>query len=283
MASVQEAQPLYHVVPRFDIVAKGGALELGTVVDSLLILRPLNRNKVVPIPDDLRYPPAEQGGFTQTRSRLREGHGSIWAQSLVFQGAGASASASAQSETVSTVTCDAIITTYFDPNTAYVAQTLASKDVNDFFIGSGYEDDVYMITGLKVAKTLRYSSTTTTQRAADVEAAAPEPNTGTDLGLNVGGSTNKGNKVEFDIDDIVVGFRVRRYAYVPASRNPFSNKKKLTGDDYLKGAAMHEHAEKEIKGPNATYKQKPVKEEQDAQSEGKTFSENGECWIDPTK
>ncbi len=38
----------------------------------------------------------------------------------------------------------------------------------------------------------------------------------------------------------MVGFRVRRYAYVPASRNPLSRRKKLKGEDYLKNAEMLE-------------------------------------------
>ncbi|KAK0710126.1 hypothetical protein B0T26DRAFT_653287, partial [Lasiosphaeria miniovina] len=81
MASIRALPPTYHVVPRFDIAAQGGALELGTVVDSLLMLRPLNRGAVVPIPAKLRYAPTTQHGFAETRSRLREGHGGVWARS----------------------------------------------------------------------------------------------------------------------------------------------------------------------------------------------------------
>ncbi|KAK0710127.1 hypothetical protein B0T26DRAFT_598852, partial [Lasiosphaeria miniovina] len=88
------------------------------------------------------------------------------------QGAGG---ASAQSETTSTVACDAIVTTYFDPDRAYVARSLASGDVSEHFAGSGYEDDVYLVTGLKVAEKLRYSSSTSAQRAARAEVAAREP------------------------------------------------------------------------------------------------------------
>jgi len=51
----------------------------------------------------------------------------------------------------------------------------------------------------------------------------------------------------------------------------------------LKNAGMHEQRCKEIKGPEATYDQVPIKEELDAQNEAKTAGEPGECWVDPTK
>ncbi|KAK3361556.1 hypothetical protein B0T24DRAFT_599266 [Lasiosphaeria ovina] len=283
MASIRAPPPTYHVVPRFDIAAQGGALELGTVVDSLLMLRPLNRGAVVPIPAKLRYAPTTQSGFAETRSRLREGHGGVWARSLIAQGVGASASASAQSETTSKVACDAIVTTYFDPDRAYVARSLASGDVSEHFAGSGYEDDVYLVTGLKVAKKLRYSSSTSAQRAASAEVAACEPHTGTEIGAGAGGSSDNAYTVGFDVDDVVVGFRVRRYAYVPASAwNPLSKKKRLEGSDYLENASMHEEVKEDIAGPEASYEQVPIEEEVEAQNAATISGETDECWVDST-
>ncbi|SPO05895.1 uncharacterized protein DNG_08584 [Cephalotrichum gorgonifer] len=283
MAPIRHPPPTYHIVPRFDIAAKGGVLELGTVLDDLLMLRPLNRGDIVPIPAKLRYPPVTHSGFTDTRSRLREGHGSIWAKALVFQGAGASASASAQNETQRTVACESVVTSYFDPDVAYVAQSLAARGVNDHFVGSGYEDDVYLVTGIKVAKKLRFDSTTSAQRAANAEMGAKEPVTGTQVGGSAGGSANDGHEVEFEADDIVVGFRVRRYTYVPASRNPFSKKKKLSGEDYLENAEMHEAGTKVVKGPEVTYEEVTIEEELDAQRDAEASGELDECWVTPFK
>ncbi|KAH0430330.1 hypothetical protein CcaCcLH18_07842 [Colletotrichum camelliae] len=281
MASDTESPPTYHVVPRFDIAAKGGALELGTVVDGLLTLRPLNREQIIPIRPGLRYTPVPTVGFTETRSRLREGHGSIWAKALVFQGAGASLEGSAENETRSTVTCDALVTTYFDPDPEYVAQSLAVKRVDQYFVGSGYEEDVYLVTGLKVAKKLRYTSTTSAAKAGNAEVGVQEPNTGTQVGAGAGGTANDGHSIEFEVDDIVVGFRVSRYAYVPASINPFSKKKKLVGEDYLKNAKMHGEGKDEIKAPQATYERIPIEEEKDAQKDAQTSGELEEYWVVP--
>lgn len=279
MASTRRPPPTYHVVPRFDIAAQGGALELGTVVDSLLMLRPLNPGEIVPIPENLRYALVSHAGFTETRSRLHEGHCGIWAKALAFQGA--AADASAQHESQATVACEAIVTTYFDPDAAYVARSLAVRGVSDHFIGSGYEDSVYLITGLKVAKKLRYGSTTSTQLAADANVTSRALSEGIQLGAQAGSSGNSGNTVEFEADDIVVGFRVRRYAYVPASRNPFSKKKKLKGEDYLKKAEMHGEGRPEVKGLEPTYEQLPIPEEQDAQAAAGEAGELGERWVDP--
>ncbi|KAK2772559.1 hypothetical protein CKAH01_13939 [Colletotrichum kahawae] len=281
MVASTEPPATYHVVPRFDIAAKGGALELGTVVDGLLSLRPLNREQIIPIRPGLRYPPVTHVGFAETRSRLREGHGGIWAKALVFQGAGASADGSVQNESQSSVTCDALVTTYFDPDPDYVAQSLAVKRVDQYFVGSGYEEDVYLITGLKVAKKLRYASTTSAAKAGNAEVGVQEPNTGTQVGAGAGGTANDGHSIEFEVDDIVVGFRVSRYAYVPASINPFSKKKKLVGEDYLKNARMHGEGKDEIKAPQATYERIPIEEEQDAQKDAQTSGEVAEYWVVP--
>ncbi|KAL8420548.1 hypothetical protein RB594_003364 [Gaeumannomyces avenae] len=283
MVSSRGPPPTYHVVPRFDIAAKGGALELGTVVDDLLMLRPLNREEIVTIPKKLSYAPVRHGGFSETHSRLREGHGGVWAKVLALQGPGLSAETSAQHETRHTLTCDDVITTYFDPDPAYVAESLAVLGVREYFAGSGYKDDVYMITGIKVAKNLRYDSSTSTQRAANAEAATREPNSGTQLGAKAGASANDERKVEFEVDDIVVGFRVRRYSYVPASRIPLSKEKKLKGEDYLVNAKMHEESKKEIKRPEATYKEVPIKEEEEAHRQAERDGQLDECWVDPTK
>lgn len=284
MAPDGEPKPTYHVVPRFDMAARGGPLELGTVVDGLQMLRPLNRGKVAGIDKNLRYRPVVHGGFTETRSRLREGHGGIWAKALIFQGVGLSADAAAQHETQSTVACDALVTTYFDPDEGYVARSLAARGVSDFFRATGYKKDVYMVTGLKVAKKLRYNATAAAQQTANIQGGVQEPNTGTQLGANAGGAANDEYRVEFEVDDIVVGYRVRRYAYVPASSwNVLSNKKKLEGTDYLTNAKLYEDGDKGIKGPEVTYKQVPVEEEKDAQVDTVAATEESECWVDPTK
>lgn len=264
MAPSADLRPTYHVVPRFDIAAKGGVLELGTVVDSLSRLRPLNRGQVVPLPENLRYQPVTHNSFTETWSRLREGHGGIWAKAFILQ-SGIGASAAASHDLQPTMTCDALVTTYFDPDKEYVGTSLAAAGVKDYFIGSGYKGDVYMITGLKVAKKLRYGSTSSTQRLVLAEMAVQEPNSDTQLGFHAGATANDGHSTEFEAEDLVVGFRASRYAYVRSSWNPMSKKKKLKGDDYLTGAKMYTGEDEDAITPyDAEYEEVPIQEEQQA-------------------
>lgn len=281
MASISDSPPTYHIVPRFDIAAKGGALQLGTVVDSLRMLRPLNRGDIVSIPENLSYKPVTFNGFTETWSRLREGHGSIWAKVFMLQGSSASAEASNKHDTQRTVTCDALVTTYFDPDEAYVARSLAVTGVTNHFIGSGYEDDVYLITGLKIAKKLRYGWTSSTQLRVDAEVAGQEPHSGSQIGAKAGGVVDNEHSLEFEADDILVGFRVKRYAYIQSSWIPLSKKKKLKGEDYLKGAKMHEEEDREeIAVHDATYEEVPIQEELEAQADAeKSGQKQYECWV----
>lgn len=274
--SLDPRPPTYHVVPRFDIAAEGGALQLGTVVDSLSMLRPLNRGKVVPISENLRYKPVTYNSFTGTWSRLREGHGSIWAKAFMLQGG---ISASASDDLQPTVTCDALITAYFDPDEGYVARSLASPGVDAYLNGSNYKEDVYLITGLKVAKKLRYGSTSSTQRQFHMELAVKEPKSGSELEATAGHTANDGHTVNFEADDIVVGFRVRRYAYVRSSLN-IRRKKKLQGDDYLEGAQMHGENGEETSSGDSPYKELLIPEEQKAHDEAADFGYAGdEIWV----
>lgn len=154
---------------------------------------------------------------------------------MIQSGVGASASEDRQP----TVECDALVTTYFDPDEEYKAKCFAAQGIVDYLDGSDYKEDVFLITGLKVAKNLRYSSTSSTQREARGELAGKEPNSGVGLGATGGRKSNYGHNVNFESKDLVVGFRCRRYAYIKASRNPMSKKKKPHDDVYLKGAQMH--------------------------------------------
>lgn len=278
-SSKSYALPTYHVVPRFDIAAKGGPLELGTVVNSLQKLRPLNRGAIVPIPPSLSYEPVKHHGITEKWSHLRQGHGSVWARAFASQALGGGAEATAEDETQRSVKCDELVTLYFDPNDEYVARSLATRGVNEYFIGSGYKHDVYMITGLKVARNLHLDSVASKKRQINMDVAAREPNSGSGLGAEAGFETSDQHTVEFEVHDIVVGFRVRRYAYVPASRNFLSKKKKLEGDDYVVHAEMYEHQKEKLASDEISYHEVAIEEEQRVQEEASAGGEEFECWV----
>jgi len=281
MASARKRILTYHVAPRFDIAAQGGPLELGTVVADLQRLRPLNRGHVIPIHSELRYPPVPHTGFRETRSNLCEGEFGVWAKVLSL-GLGGSAKAGGKKDAGQTVSCEGVVTTYFDPDDGYVARCLAAKPVNDFIVGSGYEADVYMVTGLKVAKGLVFGDNVSSEARGEVEVSAQPPATDVEAGVRGKMSGEKKHELEFTVDDIVVGFRVTRYRYVSASMNPFSKKKKLVEDEYLDGAEMMDDKVAELKEPRLEFEAVPLDEEAVAEEKALAKGETEECWVEPT-
>ncbi|RKL43933.1 hypothetical protein BFJ70_g4245 [Fusarium oxysporum] len=282
MASSQEKPPTYHVVPHFNIAAKGGSIQLGTVVNDLLMLEPLNRFSVIP-PGRLCYPPVSHGGFTESRSRLREGSGGIWAKALVAQGVGLSttANAAAGTEHASTVTCDEVVTTYFDPDSNYIWNALTDPNISDYFAATDYKEDVYLVTGLKVARNLRYNAASQAHRELGVSAEAKEPTDTIGAGVQAQAAGNEDHSVSFTADDIVVGFRVKRYAFERTSWNPLRSKV-LTNEDYLEGAEMYTHKETKSEDDESKYEEVPIPEEQGARKDPASRQEDIELWVDPT-
>ncbi|KAH7175281.1 hypothetical protein EDB81DRAFT_895743 [Dactylonectria macrodidyma] len=278
MASTKSKLLTYHVVPRFDIAAVGGALQLGTVIEDLNNVRPVNHGHVIPIPDNVPYESTTGAGFHESHSRLLGGHAGIWARALVLLQTGAPTEASAQSDIQVAVRCEGVTTSYFDPDASYVDQSLSAPCVNDYFTATDYKADVFLVTGLKVAKKLQYTSIDSSQKKANAQIGVLEPNTIVQLGASVGGSASNEHNISFDVKDIVIGLRVRRYAYVRASRNPFSNKKVLEGSDYLEGAEMFEEGGA-VRMPQATYKQVVIQEEEEAQKAAEARGELVECWV----
>lgn len=270
-------------MPHFNIAAKDGALQLGTIVNNLLMLEPLNRFSVTP-PGRLCYPSVSHGGFTESRSRLREGHGGIWAKALVAQGVGLSSNVGvgAGAETTSIVTCDEVVTTYFDPDRAYVRNALADPNISDYFAATDYEEDVAMVTGLKVARNLRYNATDQAHREFNAGAEGQEPTSSIGGGFKAQASGNQDHSVGFTVNDIVVGFRVKRYAYVRKSWNPFTKKKVLIEEDYLEGGKMHAHRDTESGDSESVYEEVPIPEEQGARTDPASPYGNTEFWVDPT-
>lgn len=211
----------YHVVPRFDMAAKNGPLALGTVVADLSKLVPLNRGFRKEVPETLLYDPVTQSDFKSTLATVRRLNASGW---LSFLGGPANASAaakiSASSELENGVECDAVTTTYFDDpdGSAYIKSCLDVKPIRDRLETSaaarGHAVDLYVVTGLKVAHNLRYNLVKKKENSGELEASAKDPNTQVGGGVGVGGAQEKRKKVEFTVNDIVIGYRVNKYRCV---------------------------------------------------------------------
>ncbi|KAL7895846.1 hypothetical protein HDV63DRAFT_380779 [Trichoderma sp. SZMC 28014] len=205
----------YHVVPRFDIAAKGGPLALGTVVTDIKRLMPLNRGVFhVEVPKELQYTPVEQTNFKDTLIKARNANIKGWLQARGLP-VEASADIGGLRDLENTISCKSIITTYFDPDPAgdYIKQCLDVKPIHDWLdAAKGHSADLYIITGLKVAKKLKFNNSSTAELHVDVKAGASEPHTNAvDIGASAGIGGKNQQELEFEVDDIVTGFRLNKY------------------------------------------------------------------------
>lgn len=285
MASTNRGIKTYHVVPRFDIAANGGPLFLGAIFRDLKFLRPaLNRLEEfrIKVPEQLKYTPISQAGFRETQAKIREGKFDAWVKVLSVLGGdvGGSANASRSSDRENTVTCEEIVTTYFDPDEKYLTDSFAVGPIQKYLEGSrGWTAELYMITGLKVATKLEYNKSNTSQGQAGGQLAAQDPQSGV---IGVGVHTNLGgenrHEIEFDVTDIVVGYRVSKYRCV-RRLNLFGKDRKVKDDGILKGEMMADE-EIEVKHPQIQFEGVPIPEEAIGQVEA-TAGNDYEHWIVP--
>ncbi|KAI9684272.1 MAG: hypothetical protein M1822_005745 [Bathelium mastoideum] len=283
MASSKLRTPTYHVSPHFNITATGGPLQLGIVVQDLFELVPLNRKEVdrIPIPDEEIYRPSIQTGFHATRSQLLSGQFGVWAKVLGLNGIGGNVSGRGEHSNNETFQCDSVVTTYFDPTDEWVAKCLAVKSVDDYIVGSGYKKEVYLITGLKVAKNLSFDNEVVRKPKAEgkVEASAPQVPLG--VGVEGNATKEKSQTLGFQSDDIVVGFRVRKYRYKKKSLS--SKERKLEGVPFVKGAEMLDDKIEPSQNRLDRFEEVPINEEVSVRDEvEKQEGYVEECWVNST-
>lgn len=279
MASSKPRTFTYHVAPHFNIAATGGALRLGTVVKDPLELAPLNKNDAdyVPVPKDEIYTPTPQTGFQTTRKQLLSGEFGVWAEALGLRGVGGHAHTGGGRSNEESVSCDSILTTYFDPTDEWVSKCLAAKPIDDYIVGSGYKREVYIITGLKVAKNLTFGSEAAQNASAKAKAGANVPQVQVVGGIEVAVNAERGQTLGFRSSDIVVGFRVSKYRY--KKKSLFGKERKREGELFIKGAEMLDDKVGPAKKLDR-FEEVPMEEEASAQreAEGQKCPVD-ECWV----
>ncbi|KAJ3489096.1 hypothetical protein NLG97_g6065 [Lecanicillium saksenae] len=278
MASSKPRIPTYHVVPHFNIAATGGALRLGTVVKDLVELVPLNRREAdfVPVPAEDVYSSTTQTSFHASRSQLLSGQFGVWAEAFGLSGVGGHANAGGERNSEETVSCDSVVTTFFDPAPDWVDTCLASKPVNEYIVESSYAAEVYLVTGLKVATNLIYSSEAAKSANADAKAGASVPSAPVEAGLEGDYKLEKTQALGIQSSDIIVGFRVKKYRY--RKKSLFSKERKLEGHTVLRGAEMLD----DKTGPKKLLKfeEMPIQEEILAQERAENAEATvKECWV----
>ncbi|KAF5645252.1 major facilitator superfamily mfs-1 [Fusarium sp. NRRL 25303] len=269
MASTTRGNSTYHPVPRFDIAAENGPLFLGAIFTDLSFGRAaLNRSNRIEIRDELKYAPVPQVGFCETCSKVREGKFEAWVRAFSDYARG-SAAISGSSDAENTITCDEVLTTYFDPDQDYLNASFAISQVQLVLEGSSKWTHVfYMITGLKVAKGLEYNKSSTSQGEVEGQLGVQEPRTG--AGTALSGNMRRGNNrsLEFSVSDIVVGYRVNKYRCV-RRLNLFNKERKFIDDGLVQGEMMDD-MEESAPQPYVSFECLPVSDEEVVSTGGKS-------------
>ncbi|KAL6413098.1 hypothetical protein AUP68_02596 [Ilyonectria robusta] len=242
MASNEDEVLTYHVVPRFDVAAEGGPLALGIILDDLKYLIPLNRKPfLVDVPDELKYKPVTQTEYKDTLARVRAANVKGWAK-VVGLPVDGSVTAGASKGLEKTVSCDSIVTTYFDPDPsgAYFKECLAKKPIQEWLQASENNTaELYLVTGLKVAKALRFNKSSSSEQHADVAVRVKGlPTDAVDAGITGDAKNDKKQELEFTADDIVIAYRVNRYQCI---KKWFSRDRTIKNKGVLNGNMMDDN------------------------------------------
>ncbi|RSL54892.1 hypothetical protein CEP54_009628 [Fusarium duplospermum] len=280
--------PTFHVVPHFNFAAKGGALQLGRVYKDLLEMAPMNKKPehCVDVDEDEIYPPTTQSGFEATTSQLLTGEFGIWAKALGVGGAGAGAGA--EKSVYESASCTSVVTFYFDPDEDYVSRCLSVKPVEDYMAGAGRKRPaVFLLTGLKVAKKLKFHTEASRGMHAEAEGGVHIPQEPVKLEAKAELAAQKAKVLGFETDDIVVGFRVAKYQRKKPSIFGKKKEEKSVGGLYIEGAEMLDDENVTKTAPRWEYEEVPIPEELKAQEvarEGQgENAEIAECWVEPAE
>lgn len=187
---------------------------------------------------------------------------SQWAK-VLGSGIKGSAKVAHKRDSEEIVSCESLVTTYFDPDEEYVKQSLNTQSVQDYLIGSGFKAVVFLVTGLKVAKQLSFGEIRSKENSGKANVSvAPVP--GAPAAAGVSGSLAGGasHSLNFDTGDIIVGVRVTRYRYKNVSILPWKKGTKLVENDVLEGAELYADEEKdEDERPLYDFEEVPIEEE----------------------
>ena len=233
--------PTYHLAPNFSLGPpdKGGELGLGMICEDLKSLgseRPLNTDCHLHINDRDLYCHHKEG-FSSTRAQMEKGEYGLWAKFAAQAGIGGELSWATERTANDTYNFKSIDTIYFNPTRDYLHKSMNQPDMQDFVVGSGYKP-VYMITGLKIARSPAVKMKTSRKRILKGEIGLDQPGgiQGLEIGPRFSHSKETHEDISFDeSDDFIIGFRVRRLYY---KRWCFWKPAELVDVVYVKGATM---------------------------------------------
>ncbi len=138
------SRPTYHIVGKVPL----GHIQLGTLIDDLHDIVPLNPNEELSLSQDRLYCEHETA-FTASREDVLKGNCGVGLKILAMQAA--EASAGGERGDHDTYKFGSLDTLFFYPTKADYEEAVKSKGLTEYLEGSGY-GPVYLITGIKTGR-----------------------------------------------------------------------------------------------------------------------------------
>ncbi|KAI1385109.1 uncharacterized protein F4822DRAFT_417329 [Hypoxylon trugodes] len=222
--------PTYRRAPNFSI-PPNGPLKLGTIVEDLKELLPLNQSKQVDIPAGNTYYTKDKG-FSITFEKIREHELGAVARIFGLESLG-EIGTKYQRNAETAVYIRELETSHFYPSVEYIGASLALGDVKTYMEVTKKRYPVYMITGLKIAHGASWSLSRDSSVGATLEVTVPEPTTVVAAGPKLSStvSSKKTTSVE-EADSFVLAYRATKIWY------KWYNKSETKSRSYLAGATM---------------------------------------------
>jgi hypothetical protein len=210
-------KPSYHLCPDFSIAPPpDGPLNLGSILRSLDVdgLAPVNEHSRMEVPADAIWPrngPDIKVGFSCSISQLRSTEFGLWAKIFGMDGLGGKLSWLRKRKEDEMLTIKELKTRYFNPTDEYMAQTLASPNVEAFIQVTQKKMPLYMITGMKAAIGATLSKSKDKTTSASVEGGVTEPHSMTHVGGKVSYTSEDKAAASFEgSTNFVLGYRLRK-------------------------------------------------------------------------
>jgi hypothetical protein len=137
-----------------------------------------------------------------------------------------------------------------------------------------YTADLYLVTGLKVAKELNFNKSNSSEHHIESKIEAKDPTAGVvDTGTAGELTDEKQQALQFNVDDIVIGYRVSLYR---CRRCLFKKSRKTIDEGVVGGDLLDNRGGGEQ--PQTEFEALPIPEELAAREEATTIGVT-ECWV----
>ena len=199
------SSPTYHIVGKVPL----GHIQLGTLIDDLGDIVPLNPNEELNLGQDRLYCEHETT-FTASREDMLKGNCGVGLKVLAMQAA--EASAGGERGDHDTYKFGSLDTLFFYPTKADYQEAVKSKGLTEYLEGSGYSP-VYLITGIKTGR----RPAVDLQRTRKVNAAL-DVSIDTGTGISVGPKLDASKSVVLkqgseESTDYIWAVRVQKLSY----------------------------------------------------------------------